>query len=222
MRIPLLSLFIKSPFSGLLEHVEKVIECVFAFQQAMVCHFEKECATFENLREKVSKLETEADIIKQHIRRNLPKGTMVCVDKFQLFRYLKEQDTVPDRVEDALDWIFFKPEPGIPEELKKDLMLLIRSNIDSVEEMRRMVLEAKKYFETFNETQRNMVKEIIRNIRGKEHEADTVEDRLKQKIFAVDSDPVSIFHLMRLVEIIGSIADHAENAADLMRAMIAK
>jgi hypothetical protein len=33
---------------------------------------------------------------------------------------------------------------------------------------------------------------------------------------------VGIFHLVRLSEIIGSIADHAENAGDMMRAMIAR
>jgi uncharacterized protein Yka (UPF0111/DUF47 family) len=49
-----------------------------------------------------------------------------------------------------------------------------------------------------------------------------VEDRLKRRIFEVNLDPVSVFHLIRLVEIIGSIADHAENAGDMMRAMIAK
>lgn len=222
MRIPLLSMFIKSPFGGLLKHAEKVKECALAFQQAMECHFSKECTAFKELREKVANLETEADDIKRSIRGNLPKGTMMCVEKFQLFRYLKEQDTVPDRIEDALDWIFFKPEPGIPEELKKDLMLLIHSSINSVEEMCTMVLEAKKYFETFNEIQRNLVKEFIRSTRCKEHEADIVEARLKQKIFEIDLDPVSVFHLMRLVEIIGSIPDHVENAGDMMRAMIAK
>ncbi|MEA3279944.1 MAG: TIGR00153 family protein [Thermodesulfobacteriota bacterium] len=222
MRIPLLSMFITSPFDGLLEHSEKVKECVLTFQQAMECHFSKECKVFEDLREKVSKLESEADAIKQNIRRSLPKGSMVCVEKFQLFRYLKEQDTVPDRIEDALDWIFFKPEPGIPEELKKDFLLLIDANIDSVDEMCRMVLEAKKYFKTFNETQRNLVKEIIREIRCKEHEADEVEARLKHKIFEIDLDPVSVLHLIRLTEIIGSIPDHTEDAADVMRVMIAK
>ncbi len=222
MRIPLLSMFITSPFDGLLEHAEKVKECVLTFQQAMECHFSKECKAFEDLRKKVSQLESEADAIKQNIRRDLPKGIMVCVEKFQLFRYLKEQDAVPDRIEDALDWIFFKPEPGIPEDLKKDFLLLIDANIESVNEMCRMVLEAKKYFETFNETQRNLVKEIIREIRCKEHEADAVEARLKHKIFEIDLDPVSVFHLIRLVEIIGSIPDHAEDAADMMRAMIAK
>lgn len=222
MRIPFLSMFITSPFDGLLEHAQKVKECAWAFQQAIECHLSEKCVAFEEFRQEVIKLEREADIIKRRIRGHLPKGTLMPIDKFQLFRYLKEQDTVLDRAEDALDWISYRPEPGIPEVLKKDFLLLIDSNIDPIEEMGRMVLEAKKYFETFNETQRNLVKEIIRNLRQKEHEADKVEHRLKQRIFEVNLEPVSTFHLIRLVEIIGSIADHVENSGDMMRAMIAK
>ena len=222
MRIPFLSLFITSPFDGLLEHAEKVKECAWAFQQAIECYLSKKCIAFEEFRQEVITLEREADVIKRRIRGHLPKGTLMPIDKFQLFRYLKEQDTVLDRAEDALDWISYRPEPIIPEELKKDFLLLIDSNIDPIEEMSRMVLEAKKYFETFNETQRNLVKKIIRNLRRKEHEADKVEHELKRRIFEVKLDPVSVFHLIRLVEIIGSIADHVENSGDMMRAMIAK
>ena len=222
MRIPFLSMFITSPFDGLLKHAEKVKECAWAFQQAIECYLSKKCVIFEDFRQEVITLEREADDIKRDIRGHLPKGTMMPIDKFQLFRYLKEQDTVLDRAEDALDWISYRPEPVIPEELKKDFLLLIDSNIEPIEEMSRMVLEAKKYFETFNETQRNLVKEIIRNLRRKEHEADEVEHRLKRRIFEVNLDPVSVFHLIRLVEIIGSIADHVENSGDMMRAMIAK
>ena len=38
----------------------------------------------------------------------------------------------------------------------------------------------------------------------------------------MDTDAVSVFHLVRLAEIIGSIADHAQNAGDMMRAMLSK
>jgi uncharacterized protein Yka (UPF0111/DUF47 family) len=85
-----------------------------------------------------------------------------------------------------------------------------------------MVAEAKKYFESYSEKQRNIVKDIIHNLRKREHEADGLEDELKQKIFSLETDPVAIYHLVKLAEIIGSVADHAENAGDMMRAMIAR
>jgi len=120
-----------------------------------------------------------------------------------------------------LNWLSYRSEPGIPEKLQKEFFLLVDANIDPIEELSIMVLEARKYFKNFSEKQRTLVKDIIRNLRRQEHEADKVEAMLKAKILNMDIDPVTIFHMIRLAEIIGSIADHAENAGDMMRAMIA-
>ena len=222
MRIPLISLFITSPFDGLQEHAEKVKECAWAFQQAIECHIADKCLTFEDIRRDVIELESEADAIKRRIRGHIPKGTLLPVDKFQLFRYLREQDKVLDAVEDALDWISYRPDPGIPKEFEKDFFLLVDSVIEPIEELTKMVFEARKYFKNYSEKQRNVVKHIINNLRRQEHEADNLEDIIKEKVFNMKIDAVTVFHMIRLAETIGSIADHAENAGDMMRAMIAK
>jgi predicted phosphate transport protein (TIGR00153 family) len=146
-----------SPFDGLQEHAEKVKECAWAFQQAMECHITEQCGAFEEFRLEVDKLESEADSIKRRIRGHLPKGTLMPVDKFQLFRYLREQDKVLDAVEEALDWLSYRSEPGIPEALEKDFFLLVDAVMDPVEEMCRLVLEARKYFRSYSAKQRKIV-----------------------------------------------------------------
>ncbi len=222
MRIPFLSLFMTSPFEGLLEHAEKIKECVWAFQQAIECHITDQCESFEEFRKDVDNLESEADAVKRRIRGHLPKGTLLPVDKFELFRYLHEQDKVLDAVEEALDWISYRSEPGIPDALHKDFFLLVDAVLDPVEEMCRMVAEARKFFASFSEKQRRVVKNIIHNLRQQEHEADRVEDAIKSKVLNMQIDPVTVFHMIRLAETIGSIADHSENAGDMMRAMLAR
>ena len=222
MRIPFISMFMTSPFEGLLEHAEKVKECTWSFQQAIECHITEQCESFEAFRQEVDSLESEADAIKRRIRGHLPKGTLMPVDKFELFRYLHEQDKVLDAVEEALDWISFRAEPGIPDVLHKDFFLLIDAVIDPVEEMCRMVSEARKYFASFSEKQRELIKDIIHTLRKQEHEADKVEDGIKARVLNLQIDPVTVYHMIRLAETIGSIADHAENAGDMMRAMLAR
>ena len=222
MRIPFISLFMTSPFEGLLEHAEKIKECSWAFQQAIECHIADKCESFEEFRLEVDKLESEADAIKRRIRGHLPKGTLMPIDKFELFRYLHEQDKVLDAVEEALDWLSFRSEPGIPAALEKDFFLLVDAVLDPVEEMCRMVSEARKYFKNFSEKQRKAIKEIIHTLRKYEHEADKVEDEIKQKVLNMQIEPVTVYHMIRLAETIGSIADHAENAGDMMRAMLAR
>lgn len=222
MRLPFMSMFMTSPFEGVQEHAEKVKECAWAFQQAIECHISKRCQRFEELREEVIRLESDADAIKRRIRGHLPIGTLMPVSKFQLFRYLREQDGVLDSVEDVLDWISYRSETGIPDQVEKDFLLLVDAVIDPIEELSKMVREARQYFRTYNEKQRVRVKEIIRNLRRQEHEADKIEHTLKTAIFHMDTDAVTIFHMIRLTEIVGTIADHAENAGDMMRAMLAK
>ena len=222
MRIPFFSMFMTSPFEGLQEHAEKVKECAWAFQQAIECHLADKCRTFEEFRQEVIQLESEADTIKRRIRGHLPKGTLMPVYNFLLFRYLREQDQVIDAVEDALDWISFRSEPGIPAELEKEFVILADAVIDPIEELSKMVVEARKYFKNYSEEQRVIIKNIIRTLRRQEHEADKAEDAVKQKVLNMNIDAVTVFHMVRLAEIIGSIADHAENAGDMMRAMVAR
>jgi hypothetical protein len=217
-----MSMFITSPFEGLQEHAEKVKECARVFQRAIECVIEERCEDFEQFRKDIDKLESEADAIKRRIRGHLPKGTLLVVDKFELFRYLGEQDKVLDVVEEGLDWLSFRAAAGIPEVLEKDFMILVEAVMDPIEQLSKMVAEARKYFSNFSENQRVVIKDIIRTLRQYEHEADKLEDAVKEKIFNSIDDAVAVFHLIRLAEIIGSIADHAENAGDMMRAMIAK
>jgi predicted phosphate transport protein (TIGR00153 family) len=71
MRLPFFSMFMTSPFEGLQEHAEKVKECGWAFQQAIECHLSEKCKTFEEFRQEVIRLESDADAIKRRIRHRL-------------------------------------------------------------------------------------------------------------------------------------------------------
>jgi hypothetical protein len=127
-----------------------------------------------------------------------------------------------DAVEEALDWLSFRSEPGIPPELEKDFFLLVDAVMDPVEEMCRLVLETRKYFRSYSEKQRKIIKEIVHTMRRQEHDADKVEDGIKEKLLNMKIETITVFHMIRLAETIGSIADHAENAGDMVRAMIAR
>jgi len=222
MRIPFISMFVTSPFEGLQEHAEIVKDCAGVFQHAVECSVLRKCSRFDELRQEIIQMERKADAVKRRIRGHIPKGTLMPVDKFQLFRFLREQDSVLDAVEDALDWLSFRPESAIPEELQTDFSTFVDAVVDPIDEMSKMVTEAREYFKNYAESQRVVVKEIITRLRYQEREADRVEDTIKKKVFSMDADPVTVFYIVRLAETIGAIADHAENAGDMMRAMVAK
>lgn len=221
MRLLISSLFHRSPFEDLQKHADKVKECTQLFREAVVCHIGQECKRFDLLTEQVARLESEADDIKRNIRNHLPRGILMPVDKFEFFDYLREQDKVLDEVEEALFWLSFRPE-GIPAELAADIHDLVEAVIPPIEKLPELVTLAREYFKSRSEKQRIRMKSLIRDIRQYEREADHLERELKFKIFTTIKDALVVYHLVRLVEHIGAIADHAQNASDRMRVMIAK
>jgi hypothetical protein len=221
MRLLISSLFYKSPFEDLGKHADKVKECAHLLREAVICHMGQECKRFDLLTEQVAQLESEADDIKRNIRNHLPRGILMPVDKFQFFQYLREQDKVLDEVEEALFWLSFRPE-GIPSELAVEIHHLVEAVTQPIEMLPELVALAIEYFKSRSKEQRKKMKGLIRDIRQHEREADHLERELKFKIFATIKDALIVYHLVRLVEHIGDIADHAQNASDRMRAMIAE
>lgn len=215
------SLFVKSPFENLQRHADKARECAQLFKEATVCHIGEECKEFDMLTEEVAKLESEADAIKRNIRNHLPRGILMPVDKFQFMQYLREQDKVLDEVEESLFWLSFRPR-SIPEEVSSDILYLVNAVIPPIERLPDLVALATTFFRHRTDEIRTQMKRIVRDIRHYEREADVLERELKYKIFASIKDALMVFHLIRLVDHIGSIADHAQNASDRMRTMIAK
>ena len=222
MRFSFTSLFYESPFKKLKDHADKVKECAWMFKRAVECYVEQDCEEFDKLTEDVAKLESQADWLKRNLRNHLPRGLLMPVDKFVLIDCLREQDHVLDNVEEALYWLSFKPEGGIPEGLVGDFLHLVDAVIPAIEKLPEMAEKAIVYFKHSTEENRDKLKSIIGDIHQAEKEADHLELELKKQAFAVLKDPVDIFHFVRLVEIIANIADDAQNASDRMRTMIAR
>ena len=221
MRLLISSLFFKSPFENLQKHADKVKDCAFLFKKAAELYMNEKYDEFEEITDQVAKLESEADAIKRNIRNHLPRGILMPVDKFQLFQYIREQDKVLDEIEESLFWLSFR-HARIPKELVEDFKHLIDLVMKSMDKLPALVSQARKYFRSRSNEDRNKVKTIVRDIRQWEREADLVERELKSKIFHTVKEALSVYYLIRLTELIGSIADHAENASDMMRAMIAR
>lgn len=221
MRLLLSSLFHESPFENLQRHADKVKECAQLFREAAICHVEERCDEFDALTDRVAKLESEADAIKRNIRNHLPRGILMPVDKFQFLQYLGEQDKVVDEVEAALYWLSFRPN-GLPKEMRPDFLDLVESVIPPIEKLAELVLMATQFFRSKSGDQREKMKSLVRDIRQHEKESDLLEQELKGLVFSTIENGLVVFHTVRLVEIVGEIADHAQNASDRMRTMICK
>ncbi len=213
-----------SPFEGLIEHAGKVRECVKALDEALTAFGKGDMEKFRVLKKRVEELESEADRIKSNIRNHLPKSVWMPVDKQFFLMTLTQQDSILDYAEDAVIWIDMREKP-LPPELFEDFSKLQKVVVRTVEEFEKAVNNMPHVLETsFSEKERDETKGYIYSVHRFEHESDILERNLTKRIFSLEDkmDPVTIWHLIKLVNILGDIADHAENAADRIRAMIAK
>lgn len=222
MRIPFISTVTTSLFDNLQTHTEKVKECGWAFQQAIECQFSDRCERFEALCKDISELARDADDIKSRVRKAISKGSLLPVDKFQLLRYLREQNSILDALKYALSWVSFRLDPGVPNPLRKDFILFIDAVVDPIDELGIMMKAARKNYKNRSKKNRVMVEEIVDNLRIQKQKADILQNTIINKVLHMEINPVTLFHVIRLAEALGAIADHAENAGDTMSVMVGK
>ena len=226
IRAPLTGLIRKSPFDGLLDHAEKVEECILLLKEGMEAYCREEYDRFEGISKRIAKVEHEADLIKGNIRAHLPRNVFLMVDKSHFLTCLREEDSILDYAEDASVWLSFRRDK-IPNQIKDDFLEHLQRVVECVDAYQRAIKEIKGAIrKTSKEGKRDKVKEgikeAIKEVHRKEWEADTIEHKLTSAIFGLDADPLAIYHLLKVVELIGEIANHTENAGDWLRVMIAK
>ena len=221
-RIPIIRAIRRSPFDRLLEHANKVTECIRVLREAVECYCEGKYERAEELSKKVSTIEHEADIIKGNIRAHLPRDILMPVDKSEFQMLLREQDGILDFAEDVVVWMNMRKTP-IPKEIKDSFLDHLYKVIECVEALEQVVLHVKELVSAaLSRNLRNRTKDAIKNVHTKEWEADAIEREVAKKIFELNLDATSTFHLLKIVDLIGNIANRAENAGDRIRVMIAR
>jgi len=223
IRAPILQTIRKSPFSGLVMHSQRVKECIEEYQLAVKYYVDEDYKSFKKHSTKVSKIEHKADLLKGNIRNHLPKFIFMPVDKGDFLMLLKESDAILDHAEDVVKLMEMR-KSKVPDELKDDFTALTDKIVETVDNYENAMDNFKTLLETsFGAKIRDETKKLIHAVHHCEYESDKIEQEISKKLFnAKDLDPITTIHLLKIVDRMGDIADHAENAADRIRAMMAK
>lgn len=217
-------LFGKSPFGPLVEHTRRVhatVELIRPFLEAYLAGDWDRC---EELHDRVSKLEHEADKTKNEIRDELPKSVFLPVDRGDVLAYLKQQDAIADAAEDLIVLLTLK-NVETPEEIGQSILefadQVIRTSellLDAGQELQR-VAEA-----SFTGPEVDKVLQMVAQVNDQEWEADKVEREVTRALLDQEDGmgPVSLILWMRALDVLGRVANHAENTGDLLRMMLAR
>ena len=214
----------KSPFGQLLEHMEKVRECTDILGKGLIKYYKGDYKGFSDLAKKVSELEHEADMIKRNLRNHLPTSLFMPVDKGKFMWALREQDKILDHAENLVRMLDMR-RTKIPKELQDVFIDHAKLVMKTVEAMQDAVGNIKDLVETsFVKREREQTKKFIYSVHELEWKADQKKYEMTKGIYKLEKklDPMDVYHLLKIADWVDDIADHAENVADWLRAMIAK
>ncbi|MGE4424043.1 MAG: DUF47 domain-containing protein [Pseudodesulfovibrio sp.] len=222
LRIPFFGLLgSRSPMDGLVEHYDKIAECIAAIDESLECYVSGGvCREFKELTKAVDEIENHADSIKRNIRNHLPKGLFMAVEKHLFLSYTKSQDNVLDAAQDALHWLAMRP-VVIPEDIQKDMIYLL----DSVAKCTVLLGPAlKSTIALLNgeSLDREGTKECYRKVRRERDEVRRRKNELQTKIYDKDIDFKDIYQLLHFVDCLDNMGHNTENCAELLRSMIAR
>lgn len=209
------------PLECLERHAVQVHLCIEATVRGLEAYLNGETRMFQRSFEEVVELEQAADMIKRNVRAHLPKGLIMPIDKFELFLCVNEQDAIADTAEDLMEWLSYY-QAKTTSDIQAELMTMVNKCLQITYEIPEIIRQARAYFQTGDIKIRDTVKDAIISVRKHEHETDILAHSLKGKILRNTTDMFYVYFLVRMVELIGKIADEAENAMDVLRSMIAK
>ena len=214
----------KSPFDQLLEHMLKVIECIDILGDGLIGYYKGDYKGFSELANKISRIEHEADIIKSNLRNHLPKTLFMTVDKGKFLWALREQDKILDHAENLVKMLDLR-HTKIPKELQDIFIEHFKQVMNTVKAMEDAVCNIRDLVETsFVKREREQIKQFVYKVHKFEWKADELKYTLTKSIYKLEKklDPMDTYHLLKIADWVDDIADHSENVADWLRAMIAK
>jgi len=224
IRTPVEKIIRRSPFELLSEHAEMVVSSAAHLVKAFHRYLEGDGEEFLKVKKDVEDLESKADRIKGNIRNHLPKSILMPVDKTIFLMLLSEEDKIIDNIQDVIEWIYMRNRP--PDEgIQGDLKRLFNKVLETVSAYGKAIGNLKDLVESsFSEKEREETKKAIWEVHRLESECDAIEREITKKIFDMEEklSPGEIVHYIKLVSLLGDVADRAENAADRLRAMMAR
>ncbi len=220
----ILQLFGKSPFGPVQSHMRKVHECASQVRPLFDALMAGDRERIEAISAELSRLEHEADEIKNEIRANLPKSIFLPVDRRDLLDLLGVQDAIADQAED-LGILLRMRELRIPGPLRVLLPKLVERSTVVPEEANRLIEELDELVEaSFAGPQAEKVIKIIDNLGILEHECDKVQWEFARQVFLIENDLTAgeLWMWLKLGNKLGDLANSAENVGKRLHLMLHK
>lgn len=214
-------LFGESPFEHLVEHARKIHGCVALVRPIAEAIIACDAEKLRLLQEQMSKMEYEADLLKDEIRQKLPHRYFLPVNRDDMVGFLRQLDRIGDDAEDfAVVATFRRIE--MPADYRPDFLALVDKVVQASESLLNLAEHlAQLQKEAFTGPDAEAVLAKIHQVCLMEWESDVLSRNFARKYYGdAKADAVNLIILEKLCRSLCAIADHAENVGKNLRLMI--
>ena len=208
----LANIFGSSPVQPLEQHIDIAYRCAKQLQPFFAASISGNWNKARKARDKIEKLEHDADNLKKAIRLSLPKSLFMPVPREDLLELLLVQDKIANRTKDV-SGIVIGRRMQIPAEIAEQFLDFVDRNVDAAKQARKSVRELDELFAVgFRGAEVKLVTGLIEELDSIETDTDDKQAALRAALFKIEKslDPIDAIFMYKVIELIGEIADMAE------------
>ena len=218
------NMFGPSPIKPIEQHIYKSYHCAKQLYPLFEAVLKQDWETATAMRDKISLLEREADLIKRDLRLHLPTGLFLPVARTDLLELLSAQDHIANKAQDIAGLIIGR-RMIIPDSLHPFIMPFLSRCLDAAKMACKAINELDELLETgFRGNEVNIVEDMIVKLDEIEHDCDEQLATIRHRIFDQEKDlpAIDIIFLYKLVQWIGDLADCAQIVGGRLQILIAR
>ncbi|MBF0181077.1 MAG: DUF47 family protein [Magnetococcales bacterium] len=221
---PLQSLFGKSPFKALQQHMRKVNECAEQLPTLIDAVVAGDRNQVQAIATRIQELEKEAETMENDLFLHLPKSLFMAVDRRDLLVILDFNDEVADeclRLANRLLVAQHPPSTAVGEELKD----ATRKCLHVVQQSKRIMEEMDELVETgFAGREAKLVMGLIEELGAARKDAEGTMQRLAGRLFEVEGAvaPLAVIYWSQVLDELSRIPAAADKAGSRVRLLLAR
>ena len=223
LKSPISRIFGQSPVQPLQTHIEKVYQCVAQLTPYFQAVFANDWDKATHIRQLITSIEGEADILKKEIRLNMPKGIFLPVSRRDLLEMLTMQDKIANKTK-HISGLIMGRKMTFPDSLHEPLLNFVDRSIAACAQAVITVNELDELLETgFRGAELKVVEKMIIKLGAIESETDDIQVEVRAMLLALEDNlpPIEVMFTYKIIESIGDLGDHAQRVGSRLELMLA-
>lgn len=213
----------RSPFVLVMEHGQKVHECVGRLSALFLLHLDGGGREeLSQLARQVSDLESEADQIRNALHEGLSGKVMIAVGRRDLLEIVDQQDSMADRAEEVALNLTFR-QSGLSDDQAAEIVPFVEIVFQNCAIAAGVISKLHLLIQSsFGERDTRTVRKLINELSGRDDLTRDANLAATRRLFAA-ADSFSSVELMWWIKILGLLAEmshFAERTANRLRIVI--